>query len=326
MKKYFILYLLLVSCVPKLNRVSNRTLENLFEKKGKKIVPETMVQAPMRSTVYKKKSEVHIKPNLDSRASGSLSYLENSNNDLFSTNPKYSVGDYIPITVVNHRSDKKDNNKGGDKDEKKQEESLDEDALLQSIKSLEPPSNHGNNLIKKFNMKIVHQFDNGDFLLEYNRETRNSFLSNEMIVQARLPSKNLNEDKQVTTNDLVNVRMLESEENDIVERKSTSWDNDITLRMSGFNEVKSKLAGEIDQSRKRIEDIKSKFQEKLKLIGKERKSYAKDRLKNQKEMQELTKKIELQKTKIAEQNDLINQKNQEILEMRRPEEKPVNNE
>ena len=303
--------------MPRMARMNSRMIHPIENKKGDKIPPglSRVLHKENLDQVVLKKSHIEIVENVEEMEAGSLSNIYNQNNDFFSTRAFPQIGEYLTIKVLNHRG--KNNDEKANEDA--QDEELNQDELLKSIKSLEPPKLE-NSLIKEFKMKVVHIYQNGDLLLQYSRNSENENQINMINIKARVPAKAMLNEKPLTTKDLQNIQIVENVKNELVKRTSSSWDDEYTLRMSGFNEAQSKVASEVDSSMKKLKNMRSSFEKKLKTIQNERNMFAKNKQNSDSKLNELNQKIIEQKAKIDEQKQLLSQKDQELQALKPSEE------
>lgn len=281
-----------------------------------------ITEAAPAPEIYVKKKDINITPIEDKNETGSL-FNPNDQRNLLITSPDPStIGRLVTIQVASVRMPekklvtKKENasktgtsddtataDKKGDGAKTKDKEDID-DTLMKSFPNLEP-ANADPILIKRFKMKIAKRYDNGDVELLYNRKSIHNQEGRELSISSRVPYEKLLANETITTNDLTEIRWMETGNGDIVESASPLWEDEYTFRLSGFTEEKSKQAVAIEDQRKQLLDIQKSLETRLKTFGQERREMTKQReellaeqKKNQEKVAELEKTVNDQKSQI----------------------------
>ena len=331
-----ILMLLLSSCFSGIQTIDSREPHLFSRQEGGQVFKNPMKGATEKKSpevfIRKRKTRINPKPTMDN--SGSLYNLEDKNNRLFVTFNRPDLNDFLMIKILNQKALKDSEQTAEDGSQPAEDENeLDEDKLIKSLPSLEPFDLKSKGILKEIKMKVMHRYDNGDLLLSYNRESVSEENTSLIKVSARLPAQYLDPAKELTTKDLADIHFIELGEEEVIDKSSSSWEDEYTLRLSGFSEADSKLAAELDVKRRELMDIKQQLENRLKSLGSERRQMAKERdtwiEKNKQADQKLAEanaKLEEQKQQIAAKDNELKEKNQEIEELTRPEEKPEANE
>ncbi|MFK7824981.1 MAG: flagellar basal body L-ring protein FlgH [Oligoflexales bacterium] len=329
--------LMLVSCFSGVQTIESR-VPNLYSRhEGRQVFKDPIKNNSKSKSpeVFVRKKKIKISLPSDEDNSGSLYNLDDRNNQLFVTFNKPDVSDFVHIKIVNQKSLGEDNspeNQEGE-DGSNEENELDEDKLIKSMPSLEPFDLKSKGVLKNIKMKVMHRYKNGELLLAFNRKSTSEENSRFIKVSARLPAENLQVTNEITTKQLADVHFVELGEDEAIDKKSSSWEDEYTLRLSGFSEADSKLAAELDMKRRELMDIKEQLANRLKSLGAERRQMAKEREawieKNKqadKKVAEVNQKLEEQKQELVQKDTELSAKNQEIEALTRPEDKPENNE
>jgi chromosome segregation ATPase len=108
-----------------------------------------------------------------------------------------------------------------------------------------------------------------------------------------------------TTNDLVDVRWSEKTGQELATRQSSRWEDEYSLRLSGFREAKSKAAAEMEEQQRRLNDTKEALTQRLKNFSKERQAYTKERAEIFDKNTKQTEKMNELETKVKEQQEEI---------------------
>ncbi|MCB9228063.1 MAG: hypothetical protein H6618_00480 [Deltaproteobacteria bacterium] len=349
--RYTVLACIFISCRSGVNPISNRNLseferndEPRYIRRGrpeinkKKEAPELFIRKPEIKIIHKDKVNTN----------GSLFRPDDVRQDFFSTYNRPSLGSYLNIKIVNHNQlpvkRGEDNQKNtdsassSDNPDKASEpgKELEEDKLIRSLPHLEPASYDAEAILDMLKMRVVHQYENGDLLLSWQRESIGSEDARTQEVQARLPYRNLNPSSELTTQDLTDIILTEHYKDETLQKKATGWQDEYTLRISGFDEAKSKIAADLESKRRDLMDMNQQIKNRLKSMGSERRQWTQERdswIKKREEdriaMEKIKKDqeaqnslIEEQKSTIKDQNKQIKDQQTQIEELSRPEEKP----
>lgn len=336
---YFLGFLtvLLTSCFSSIRTIDSREPHFLARREGGKILKNSSKVKPQVSNpkFFTHKKVVKVVPLKSEYSSGSLYNLDDKNNHLFLTFNKPVPSDFLLVKIVNHKVLKNQANDDPQTDAEsgKQGDELDEEQLIKSLPSLEPADLKSKGVMRNIRMKVMHQYINGDLLLSYNRNSTSDENSKLIKVKARLPRQFLQPEQQITTDQLAEVEFEEVGDEEVIKKSSTSWEDEYTLRISGFSEAESKEAAELDVKRRELMDIKEQLGNRLKSLGSERRQMAKERDKwiesnkqADKKLAEANEKLEEQKQQLIEKETALKEKNAEIEALTRPEDKPENNE
>jgi hypothetical protein len=262
-------------------------------------------------TLYKKNTEQTIVPVDQSKVTGSLYRIDDVNNNLFLTKERPGVHDFIKVNIAANRGAKPATPDAAAADKKDGAASKDE--LLSALPSLGSESPDPS-LINELNMRIERVLENGDLVVSYERASVNKFETNVIQIKAKIPYDATVKEEPITTKDLYDVNWVEQGPSETVERTSYNWEDEYTLRLSGFNEASSKLASKIKEDQKQLQKVRGELHNKIKsfndereTVAAERKKLGEDRAAMENETKDLTDKIdELSKT-VEEQKELIDE-------------------
>ena len=330
------LALALMSCMPPMHKISQRN-PDLFEKESDRFVGRSQAPASAAPELFVRKKEIAIKKIDRPNETGSLFNPDDERNYLFTSTGPFNLGRFLTIKLASNRDGDGAKGakgpgagKGGGQGSGSGSGSGDGDALeqelLKALPELAPAAKGDPTLVKSFKMKIVHRFDNGDILAMAERTSTFGDQVHDTMVQARVPYDRLASGDPLTTEDLIDVKFNESRDGEIADRQSSGWEDEYSLRLSGFDEAKSKDALELEDKKKQLGEAKQKLETQIKTFGAERQQVAKQRadlLKKAAETDEKLKSsddtIKEQKDKIEEQTKTIDQTTEEIKQL---EEKP----
>jgi hypothetical protein len=164
--------------------------------------------------------------------------------------------------------------------------------------------------IRQFKMQVVGRRKNGDYELKYERQETSDEQSYALLVHAILPHESVISSDPRTTAQLTEIDWIEVRDGRSQNRSSPGWDDEYSLRMSGFSELKSREAIALEDKRKQLEQSRKLIEDQLQQISKERNNVAQTRAEVAKEKQStdevvsgLKKEIETRDKTIADQRD-----------------------
>lgn len=287
-----------VRCAPSVVRASTRN-PDLFEKEGsalKKVGSSPSDFSPPE--MYVRQPNLTLKPREQANDTGSLMNLDDERNFLYTSATPHRVGRFVTVKIATNLQ----------KEEKKPDESKKSDGaskdniekeIIDAIPELAPADEGKTKLLDHLKMEIKHTFDNGDVLALLKRRSVSGVDVEDMTVSARIPYDRLMGGDALTTDDLIDVKFVSSKDGEIVESRSSGWEDEYSLRLSGFDEAKSKFAKNLDDKRRKIEEASKKLQSRLKSFSKEREQVAKQR----DELSQEKSKFDAEKARINKQID-----------------------
>ncbi|MGE0174093.1 MAG: hypothetical protein AB7T49_14950 [Oligoflexales bacterium] len=269
------------------------------------------MQAP--ETLYRKSSEQVIVPVDKSRTSGSLYNLDDMNNNLFLAKERPGVHDFITVNVEPNRGSKPDTPEATAAAGEKKPDAAAKDELLSALPSLGADSSDPK-LINELNMRIERVMENGDLLVSFERSSVNKFETNLIQIHAKIPYEATLKEEPISTKDLFDVKWVEQGPAETIDRSSFNWEDEYTLRLSGFSEANSKIASKIKDDQKQLMKVRNdlhnkitSFSEERKTVAEERKKLLEDRAAMDSETKDLNDKIEDLTKTVEEQKELIDE-------------------
>ncbi len=267
-------------------------------KKGRDIADEEQ-KSP---NIYIKRKKLKIDPVVEINSTGSLMFLNNPENYLFTPMPKGKIGDTLVIlTRVNKSEEQKPPVEGEQKPEELQDE------LLAALPKLAPKESEKIVPLTSIKFKIDRRLPNGDVIISSFRASSNEGESNTIRIQARLSRSDLMNKKEITTDDLLDVEWYERQDGEVFERQSLSWQDEYTMRLSGFNEARSQYAEQLVNKEKDLVRVREKLRDRINTLGRERQAVAKARQDVDKRNKAMSQIVDGLRTKINEQEDVINE-------------------
>ena len=324
----YIIYLLLCAifihgCRTNLVPVTQRKLdlieEGVIHERVREVEPE--VKPPEIFVIEK---NIKIEKVLEDQNSGSIYRIDDPRNNLLTESPRGILGEFLEFKVASNKSnpaeiaspDKKAKKDLPDPKAKPAEPPKDkevedalklEEDLLRALPDLDGGKNNPM-ILQSIKMKVALILPNGDALVVHARESKNENDSNYIVTKARVPVAALQAKRPLTTNDLYDVEWSESNEGAIQTRKSLAWEDEYSLRLSGFSEARSRAAIELEEKRKQMKGIKSQVETNLKSLtanrvkmAQERQLLARERLDMKRKSQELSDTIKQREDTIESQ-------------------------
>ena len=187
---------------------------------------------------------------------------------LFGFERPIEVGTYLEVKIGSNRTDPPAAGAADSASAKSKE--VDEASLIKALPNLEAGAKDKPVLVKTIKMQILERFDNGDVLVMYRRRSMQQGQAAEILVTARLSAAALSRAEQVSTTDLADIDWHQSALGELVERKSTNWEDEYSLRISGFDETKSKVAAGLDEKREQLKVVRDKLENELKAFDGQR--------------------------------------------------------
>lgn len=149
--------------------------------------------------------------------------------------------------------------------------------LLKGLPLLQPEDGSNKKVITKIKAKVVERLENGDLVVEAQRSSEGVSGRNSVFFRATVPSDRLKKSNTAEITDLADVVFQEVGPNGVMDRKSSGWEDEYSLRFSGFVESPSRLASKLDGDRKSLISMRNRFENRLKSFKNEREKIAKER-------------------------------------------------
>ncbi|MCX6129926.1 MAG: hypothetical protein NTX25_12805 [Proteobacteria bacterium] len=299
--------------------------EYLYEKEGKS--PHLGHRRPVEerskssTEIYVKRESLAIVPQETKNYTGSLFSLKRAENSLFIDLPRGGLGESIDVLVKVNRSEApappspgapapgsaapaapaggKDAGKGL------------QDELIAALPKLEP-GQAAPKVPSSIKMRVMRKLENGDVLVEASRASKNEWDTNSIRALSRIPRSKLAGNQPITTLDLAEVQWSEIQGAQTIERESSDWQDEYTMRWAGFEEARSKAALELEAKRKDMQLVKDRLQDRIVNLGKERGQIAVERERVKKLREEAEVKLSEYNKKMEEQTSLIEQQKDTI--------------
>lgn len=312
-------------CSPSVVKYSGRN-PDLFQKPSDKLVGASRgIDAEKQPPeVFIKEKKLVVKDLQTPNTTGSLFHNDHDGNYLFIPGSTGKVGRFITIQVKANRKIMDDNkqespSKNDSKNQPQDEKSPEEEELLKALPALEPKERGKVTLLKDFKMKIMHRFPNGDVLAKLERQSSSESDFHQTVVEARLPYDRLTSGEQLTTDDLMDVKYTEFMADETIKRQSSDWQDEYSLRLSGFNEAQSKIASDLADQKVKLGDAKQRLQDRIKSMGAERRQlakmrdeYAQRKAESENKLKEAADKVEESEQIIEDQKGTIEEQQQKI--------------
>ncbi len=294
--------------------------EYLYEKEGKspnlghrRPVEEKSESSP---EIFVKRESLAIVPKETKNFTGSLFSLKRPENSLFMDPPRGAVGETMDILVKVNRSDsavpaaKVPGPAANPAAAAPTGKGL-QDELIAALPKLEP-SEATPKVPSTIKMRVLRRLENGDVIVEATRASKNEWDANSIRAISRIPRAKLEGNQPLSTLDLADVQWNEQQGPNTIDRESTAWEDEYTMRWAGFEEARSKTALELENKRKDLMKVRDRLQDRIVNLGKERGLIAQERERVKKLREEAEQKLNELNRKIEEQTGLIEQQKDTI--------------
>ena len=276
------------SCAPQMTKISGRS-PDLIEKDKDPIEQADASISNVSPDLYVKEPRISIQPSQGESSNGSLASPDDDRLNLFGDVRPRKVGRHIDVLVRSNEAgaskdtaEKKDGDsaksedKNADSQKDKKSDPLEEE-LLKSLPDLTPAQKESIKLLKQFKMQITHRYPNGDLMARITRSSNNPDSSESFVAEAKIPAERLASGDAITTADLVDVIVTENHGGEVVERRSTIWEDEYSLRLSGFTEAKSRAGLDLEEKRKELGDARDRLEQRIKDFAAEKRQFATQR-------------------------------------------------
>ncbi|MEY4630702.1 MAG: hypothetical protein RIQ81_822 [Pseudomonadota bacterium] len=247
---------------------------------------------PQKQDVYVKERRTSIKEApVDPDGTGSLFPVDDPGANLFVRSPM-RPGMFLDIEVITARGVKAEDKKQGGASKA---EAAPADGLTASIPKLEPLE-PGAAPLKSFKARLETILPGGDGVISVTRSSSRNGEFREFHAKALVPAEKMVPGGKLSTADLYDVAWTDYDGTQATERRSTSWEDEYSLRLSGFEELRSKEAIAVEEGRRQVELAREKLAEESRKMNDERTRSAKQRDELQQKLRETEAKVaELQK-------------------------------
>jgi hypothetical protein len=289
--------------------------EHLSEKEGKsphlghrRPVEEKSESSP---EIYVKRENLAVVPKETQNFTGSLLSLKRAENSLFMEPARGAVGETLDIQVQVNRSEGAATPNPAAAAPAGAPGKGPQDELIAALPKLEPEDKTPKvpSVIK---MRVLRKLENGDVIVEATRASKNEWDANSIRAVSRIPRQRLASNQPLSTLDLVDVDWYEQQGANTIERESSGWEDEYTLRWAGFEEARSKTAIELENKRKDLQKVKDRLQDRIVNMSKERGQIAQERDRVRKLREEAEQKLNELNKKVEDQNNLIEQQKETI--------------
>ena len=299
-----------ISCRSGLVPVSKRSLS--FKQNGEMVVRSRKVEEPAKPPeIFIKQTKQVIVSKGPAAVSGSLYNIEDPRNILLVEKPRGLVGTYLDVKVESNRLENTENDEN-------EADPTSKDELEKTLLKALPDLNAGKEnpvLLRSLKLRVGNRLPSGDVLVSLARSSSNKIESNSIKLVARIPFDVLKEKRPLTTKDLYDVEWIESLDGDVFERKSMNWEDEYTLRLSGFSEAKSKAALSLEEKKKQLKKVKSQMQSQLQNMTSQRVKIAQERSRLRKIEEKHEEEKRLLREEVESRNQSIDEQKQAYKEL-----------
>lgn len=180
------------------------------------------------------------------------------------------------------------------------------------------PKNAEAKPIEQLTMKVSQRLPNGNYIVQYRSESRTTREDNYTYVTAILDGRKRFNPEKLTTADLseVHFRQKDGPKEDY-ELSSTGWLDEYTLRLSRFNQAKSRIALELEDKRKRLAKVRNSLKNRIQSFKKEREKVILSREKYRKKLAEQQQQSDAQTAELNKRDERIKELSAEINDLKK---------
>lgn len=251
--------------------------------------------APERQDVFVREHRTVIsEAPRDPDQTGSLFSLDDSRSNLIVHSP-LRAGMLLDIKVLTSRLPAAGDQTKSQKGSRSGDVGAGSESLTAALPKLEPKV-AGAGPLKSFKVRLDSILPNGDGIVSVIRRSSRTGDFHEVYAKARIPAEQMIPGADLSTSDLFDVAWTDFDGSQTTERHSTAWEDEYSLRLSGFEELRSKEALAVEEGRRQVQIEKDKVLEETRRMADERGRSAKQRDDLQQKLREAEAKIaELQK-------------------------------
>jgi len=253
--------------------------------------------------VEKKNLDIKKKP---MKNDGSLFSVNSPSAYLFVKRVPFSAGDFLSIKVDPLALEKKSNSSDEKKGDETKPTASDAGAdsltaeLMAAMPNLGPGEFPNGKVLPEIQAEVIERTAEGDLIVESSRVSSVDGRTKRVQFQAKIPARIVADSANFSTKDLRDVSFIE-EGDESIRRNSSSWNDEYSLRYSGFTETASQSARQLADDRKKLQEVKDRLDNKVKAFSSDRSRFSKERAKMLEDSQS-------REAKLAEADRLIEEK------------------
>lgn len=236
-------------------------------------------QTPKQDLFTRQRLPVIRQIPVDPDATGSLFPVDDPRTNLIVANP-LRAGMILPVRVVANRSgglDSPANKSAGGKGSKSGGAADDTSKdLMAGLPALEAAES-GATPLQTIRLRIETILPGGDGLASIARQSTRQDEHREIYARVRIPAEKMVSGSDLSTADLVDVVWAEYDGVQTTRRESTAWEDEYSLRLSGFEELKSREAKAVIDQQKALGVEREKLSAETSKIADERAASARQR-------------------------------------------------
>jgi hypothetical protein len=263
-----------MGCQSSLVPASKRGIDGLIRNK-EPVGHKRPIGSEDRSQLYIAQDELKIEEVDERSTHGSLFHMDDQRNYLFASAKPLQIGSFVNVKVVAVQAAKEEGAEAAP-----DQAPEDEDAIVQEMLAMLPQLDAGDKnpkLVGNLEMKVVDRFKNGDLLVAYKRNSMNGDQGREIHTTARLPYAATLRKEPITTKDLVDVAWKDTLDDSLASRSSTHWQDEYSLRLSGFTEAQSQYAANLSARERKLQEARDRVRNEMVSFGVQRRQMAKER-------------------------------------------------
>ena len=279
------------------SKLKSADTQRLASLKDVEVVPtNSHNRQDLESGLYVERKVVEIR-DAEQRGGGSLFDPDSKTIDFLRDNQIIGVGSYVKLYVKEVR--KSDEPEDDSAPEEADVDALTEE-LLGELPDFEPLKGMKDKVLPIIHARVMGRTKKGDFIIESKRSSQLQNYFFYVYFTAILPYEKIYNSNEAKTTDLLDVHFIERNDAEgYFEHNSIAWEDQYSLRYSGFAPVIKKAYDRLELSRQSLSDARERFKSRIASFQKERETVAKERTDMLKENSDLKNQLDSQKDELA---------------------------
>ena len=226
--------------------------------------------------VFLKTTNIRIEENKDFYKEGSLYKADSDMGNLYGKPEKFKVGTSIDVIV----KVKEEAGASGQADVAEEDPNSLKAKLEAAVPSL---ASDDENLkpLTKIKARILRKLPNGDLEIESYKSVSNENGNKFIRFKAVVPKDKYKGAEQISTNEMEDIKWDEVTNGSLTQKTSMDWQDEYTMRLSGFSESMSREAMQLRRRKQGLNDVKKELSNRIANLSRNRATIAKEREKLQ---------------------------------------------
>lgn len=303
-----------LACQSTLTPVSRRVFSSDEDSKNflikKRQLPNQNPSAQKRQDSPSK--AIRIEPSEDKPKNASLFRIANPMANLYGPPQRALVGSVLEVFVrANAESEKQAENDQNSNVAERSADELEKD-LLAALPELKGEDDSQPRVMTKIPFKIIRKLENGDVLANYRRMSESDGSENLIDVNVKIPAEVVASQRPITTSNLQDIDWQQLKDTKTIRKQSLAWEDEYSLRISGFTEAKSKEAIDLEKKRRDLMALRDTVRNRIIGLGQQRRVLNDEKQKVEQMKNQMDQKVSNLESAIAEKDSTINEQKEII--------------